>query len=485
MVENDKKELLLFQLGPVQEFIAQAETIEDLRVGSEILSELTAEALKVIPEYWNPDVGVFPAVEKDRLTGIPNRFLVCVPCGEGETLAKKAVGAARDFLKNTLAQTVREKLPQSRREAFNRQVESFLQTSWAVLKEPTNNMGKDYKIIGKLMAMRRNVRAFDSWCEEAAGQVKDFLSGKEAALDVADNRAPNRNSGRGAMNLIKKFRIEKPQKIKLGDYIAVIALDGDHMGEKLSGFSKKEEHRDFSKKLADYAVRVKVSEEDGVLIYAGGDDVLAVVKATRAFEIAEKLADQFVEALNEPGERKVTASVGVAIGSAKAPLQDIIQEARVAEGRAKHVYGRDALAVSIMKRSGEILHWGCKWKTAVLERSPALEIFDKLTANSDTIADFAHKLAGFLAPYELGRRDKDGNLITNWNDMKPVVRAEVLHTIGRTEGMSKLLEKTVTEDGIESYSEIEGYLSEKTVTDHPEDFLGLFLCETFINRPRD
>ena len=40
----DEKELLLFQLGPVQEFIAQAETIGDLRAGSEMLSALTAAA---------------------------------------------------------------------------------------------------------------------------------------------------------------------------------------------------------------------------------------------------------------------------------------------------------------------------------------------------------------------------------------------------------------------------------------------------------
>lgn len=42
----NNKELLLFQLGPVQEFIAQAETVGDLRAGSEILSELTLQLLE-------------------------------------------------------------------------------------------------------------------------------------------------------------------------------------------------------------------------------------------------------------------------------------------------------------------------------------------------------------------------------------------------------------------------------------------------------
>ena len=80
------------------------------------------------------------------------------------------------------------------------------------------------------------------------------------------------------------------------------------MGEKLSGFSTRREHRAFSKKLAAYAAEVSIAEKDGILVYAGGDDVLAVVKAEKAFGVAEKLADDFVQALNDnKGERKITA----------------------------------------------------------------------------------------------------------------------------------------------------------------------------------
>ena len=473
VAEAGEKELLLFQLGPVQEFIAQAETPGDLKAGSELLSTLTAAALKKIPEYW--DAAIFPAVEEGKLEGIPNRFLVGVPRGEGEKYAEMSVAAARDELKRIAAE-IRKKISDDRLAAFDSQVEAFLQTSWAVLKKPTGNMGEDYKTIGKLMAMRRNVRTFAAWPEEDDGKVKDFLSGKEVALDVVSNRADNKNSGRGAMNLIKKHRAEQLKVPDLGKYIAVIALDGDHMGEKLSNFKGKDEHRAFSCKLAEYAASVTIADEEGVLVYAGGDDVLAVVKADKAFGIAEKLAEGFVEKLNEKGERKVTASVGVAIGSAKEPLQDIIQEARIAESRAKHVYGRDALAVSVLKRSGEILHWGCKWKTEMLERAPSLEIYDKLTNSKERLAGFAYKLAGFLEPYELGRRGKDGKLLADWSALKGVMCAETLHSLMQTEKAK----------GVLTDSDINAYLdNDKTLAEHPEDFLGLFLCESFINRPRD
>ena len=463
-MDQEQKDLLLFQLGPVQEFIAQAEKIGDLRVGSELLSELTAAALEVIPDYETESV--FPAVKKRELKGIPNRFLVYVPHGKGEELAKCASEAAQKKL-TAIAEECWKKLthvPGTRYNDYLAQVKAFLQTTWAVLKNPSGNMGADYKTIGKLMAMRRNTRQFEAWHEENPAAIKDFLSGKESALDVADNRAPNKNSGRGAMNLIKTARSTDNDTFlatKLGDYIAVIAMDGDHMGGTLSSFREKEQHRKFSEKLADFARLVKIDPEDGVLIYAGGDDVLAVVKATRAIAVARELARKFKETVNEHG---VTASAGIAIGSCKAPLQDLIHEAHAAESRAKHVYERNALAVSVLKRSGEILKWGCKWDSA------AFDIYDRLTEQSGKLSRFAYKLAGFLEPYALKKGD-----LGESNDMRQVVLEETLHTLKQTEGASDVLSREC----------LEAFLNESCVKEHPEDFLGLFMCEAFINRPRD
>ena len=458
----DEKELLLFQLGPVQEFIAQAETIGDLRAGSEMLSALTAAAFAAIPEYATESV--FPAVKPEAgLKGIPNRFLVFVPSGRGEELGRAAAEAAQ----KTLRKMAEEAFPgtglrEERHDAFMHQVDAFLQTTWAVLKKPSGEMGADYKTLGKLMALRRNVRTFNAWHEEGTGAVKDFLSGRECALDVSDTRAPNRNGGRGAMNLIKKTRwtdADRLEATKLGPYLAVIALDGDHMGAALSGFADKDQHRAFSEKLAAFARSVQIAPEDGILIYAGGDDVLAVVKATRAIPLAKKLAEDFKAKMGEAGG---TASVGIAIGSAKAPLQDLIHEAHAAEGRAKHVYGRDALAVSVLKRSGEILHWGCKWD------SHAFEIYERLSGVKGDLSRFAYKLASFLEPYGLAFDEKMDDA------MRDVVLAETLHALEQTEGAKDVLDKALLKD----------YLEEPGVKAHPKDYLGFFLCEAFIDRPR-
>lgn len=170
-----------------------------------------------------------------------------------------------------------------------------------------------------------------------------------------------------------------------GRYYAVLKLDGDEMGQWLSGaktgaLASAEEHERFSALLSEFAVstvRPLVEERHhGQLIYAGGDDVLALLPATEAIGCAHALLAQF-HALRFQ-DQPLTASAGLAFGHLKEPLQDLVHEAQLAVERAKarperEVYdrkakrvevrpaegwNRHALAVSLFKRSGETIRWG-------------------------------------------------------------------------------------------------------------------------------
>lgn len=482
---QEKKSLLLFQLGPVQSFIAQAETVGDLAVGSAILSEVTAEAIRVVPSYKTNLV--FPSPEgNEELYGIPNRFLVFVPKGEGEEIAEACEEAARRALVNAATESY---------ERYNRdhpgkvnnpvqflaQINQFLQITWAVLENPTGNMGKDYKAIGKLMAMRRNTREFEQWQEEAYGQQKDILSGKEVAI----------LDGRGAMNLIKRFKAEqeaerfkipeslKPNKDKKGIYLAVIAMDGDRMGATLSSFPNKEEHQKFSRSLAEFATAVTsiVEKHAGRLIYAGGDDVLAIVPAKTAVKCATDLSLLFEKVKNKDNE-SLTASAGIAIGHSSVPLQDLVHAAHDAESRAKKTYGRNALAISIYKRSGEILEWGCKWGSKALDLYGELSTLSALNKEKQiNIGRFPYKLAALLQPYALnGELDEQ---------MQAIVMAEYDHAVEQTKDMrDEHKRERLTRKNVVAYLK-ECCKDTEEVSAKPEDFLNLFMMETFINRPRE
>ena len=471
--DGTKKDLLLFQMGPVQEFIAQAATPGELWAGSYLLSDLILSGIKEIPDFAEntvfpnlKDGAVLDAMEKQKppIPTIPNRFLAFVPEGSGPSVAEKVKKA----IQGKLDEYVRiASLPPGAKE----QTDQFLQTFWAVLENPSTDMGKNYAAIGKRLAARRSVREFVPWREDPATKrdgrngPKDFLSGKETAL--AD--------GRGAMNLLK-FRLAACKRKDAGSvqtkddsYLAVIALDGDKMGATLSGLKDETAHRGFSKRLAEFAMSVKgMMPENGVLLYAGGDDVLAVVPSKTAIATAKIISAAFATAMkgivwkDEHGvENPVSASAGIAVGHQKTPLLDLVHAAQEAEHRAKSDYGRNALALSILKRSGETLHWGCKWD------SPALELHAEIadTLKDDLSSRFPYKLAAFLAPYELGASTK--------SDMEPVVMKELEHVWERS-----------SKENSPVHAKAEAYLHETFERKRPQDFLNLFLCETFINRQR-
>lgn len=466
-MSNMKYDLLLFQLGPVQEFIAQAAKVEDLWGGSYLLSSLVLAGARAVPG-WDAakrtnDGFVFPnfssgsvidAMEgAERIPTIPNRFLVKVPAGEGRVWGAAVVDAVRARLCEFA-----EGLPAGGKE----QVDQFLQTSWAVLSSEhvSGDMKEDYAAITGILSARRNLRDFSPWREAVVTGPKDFLSGKETAL----------SSRRGAMNLIKLSlpgRVGKTVQVRYPDddkYIAVVAMDGDTMGARLSDLADEAAHRAFSGKLADFAREAIgiISENGGSPIYVGGDDVLAVFPAKLAVEGARSLRRKFESVVGG------TASAGVAVGSVKAPLQDMVVRAHEAEHRAKNSYGRDAVVIDVYKRSGETHTWGGKWN------SQGLDIFTDFreVMKGEAFKRFPYKLAALLRPYELEKLDAAGA-----HDMADVIATEFLHAWTQCDGNET---DTVALSLVKSYfKEVEKGCAKAA------DFLSVFLCEVFVNRPRD
>ena len=147
-----------------------------------------------------------------------------------------------------------------------------------------------------------------------------------------------------------------------GKYYAVIALDGDDMGEKNREAKSKEEHAKRSNQLMKYANRVRrIAEEKhlGKLTYAGGDDLLALANLNDLLPMLRKLRKRF--------PKFTTASAGVCIAHNKMPLTDVIRHARRMEKEAKKVGGKDAFGVALFKRSGNISEMVTKWNYGDLE----------------------------------------------------------------------------------------------------------------------
>ncbi|QXP83822.1 type III-B CRISPR-associated protein Cas10/Cmr2 [Methylococcus sp. Mc7] len=235
-----------------------------------------------------------------------------------------------------------------------------------------------------------------------------------------------------------KGRGENTEEIRLETYYALLMMDGDRMGAILSGDEKTgtaiayrdsfhpqvqkgfDEHaarQDLIRKygaqkrpispnrhlaisgaLNDFSqtvVRHVVEDEHlGRVIYAGGDDVLAMLPVADLLSTMQRLRHAYsgVDPEHEGGKHHgltlqkgfaalsvgegknqriksllrmmghtATASCGAVIAHHQAPLGAVLRELRATERRAKTEGGRDAFSITVIKRSGGALYLTEKW----------------------------------------------------------------------------------------------------------------------------
>jgi len=140
-------------------------------------------------------------------------------------------------------------------------------------------------------------------------------------------------------------------------YYALLAADGDSMGVVIDAQTDPQKHRDLSQALSDFASQVPgfVNTCDGVLIYAGGDDVLAYLPLHKVLGFAGQIEETFkqkMQSFKAKDGGSPTLSVGIAVTHHLEPLADALELARKAEKEAKSAPGKNGLAIIVSKRGG-------------------------------------------------------------------------------------------------------------------------------------
>lgn len=241
-------------------------------------------------------------------------------------------------------------------------------------------------------------------------------------LDAADEQDDDAASAQAERLVRQTLGVER-----LEAYYALLLMDGDRMGQMLSGdpqwaisyrdsfhpqvvpgFDKHADrnpaikaygaqrralspnrHLAISGALNDFSlivVRHVVEEEHlGRVIYAGGDDVLAMLPVADALSAAQRLRHAYSgeDPAHEGGRdprgltlhngfailkgklmrmmgHTATASCGVVIAHHQAPLAAVRRELEAAEKRAKTA-GRNRFSISVIKRSGGALKLTAEW----------------------------------------------------------------------------------------------------------------------------
>ena len=157
-------------------------------------------------------------------------------------------------------------------------------------------------------------------------------------------------------------------------YAAILKADGDRMGKFLSRADSADRARAISRALHGFASGVPgiVRDHRGHAIYAGGDDVLALVPLAQTLDCSQKLRKAFLDSLrgvatemDVPADERPTLSVGLGIGHLMEPLGALRARAERAEHAAKEGgdpnTARNALAITLGIRSGAEIGWRAQW----------------------------------------------------------------------------------------------------------------------------
>ena len=237
-------------------------------------------------------------------------------------------------------------------------------------------------------------------------------------------------------------------------YYAILKLDGDELGGWLRGEKSPQVrevmhpdlvayyenlhqsagldakrpvgpalHAAISTALANFALHVVphvVAKHGGTVIYSGGDDTLVLLPISTALDCARELQAAYTTDWYEKDGRtyllmgsRATLSGGLVLVHAKDDLRLALQDARRAEEQAKDA-GRDALAITVRRRSGEhttaICPWGfvpavTKWKQAFLAGASDRWAYH-LYAGRHTLAALPKEAIQAEIRRQLGRAEK-------------------------------------------------------------------------------
>ncbi len=168
-------------------------------------------------------------------------------------------------------------------------------------------------------------------------------------------------------------------------YYALLLMDGDSMGKLVGSLGDPAKVSQGLKKFSD-SVNNIVKQFDGRTIYAGGDDVLAILPAISAVAVATKLSKKYGECFGDI--KQATLSGAIIYAHWKYPLRQVLQTAHhLLDDIAKERTGRDSLAIGVIQGSGLQAIWSAPWKVVRGEDGNGfgklIEVIDHFETSTD------------------------------------------------------------------------------------------------------
>ncbi|MBU0500425.1 MAG: type III-B CRISPR-associated protein Cas10/Cmr2 [Gammaproteobacteria bacterium] len=197
----------------------------------------------------------------------------------------------------------------------------------------------------------------------------------DALLENGNLWAEGKEDAKKLLSKLKALR--KQADIEpVSPFYAVLLMDGDELGIHMSDPHKQKAITLGLAKFTEEVVSI-VQENNGFLVYAGGDDVLAVLPLEDALSCAAALRAHYLSCFDL---KTIPTSLSGAIEYAhiKMPLGKVLHDAHdLLDNIAKDGRGRDAIACRVWKPGGLTVEWAMPWECALDEKGV---VIDRLAA---------------------------------------------------------------------------------------------------------
>ena len=231
-------------------------------------------------------------------------------------------------------------------------------------------LGNAYEALvkhGIATRVQSNEGAYRAFPYDARLLYQERLQGAYAEAEECDEPQAAKD------DLKQLEKIARPIWRKYGHplpYAAILVADGDRMGKFVAAAQTAEHHGTLTlalTKFADEAIKI-CRDGSGQAVYAGGEDVMALLPLSAILTVPAELSRQFgndIAALSKElsdlghAEQAPTLRVGVAIAHILQPLGTIRNFGNAAEKYAKGLSGTDqqgnALGLRLHIRAGHVL----------------------------------------------------------------------------------------------------------------------------------
>jgi CRISPR-associated protein Cmr2 len=397
---NEK--IILFSIGSVQEYIINSRNLKDLKNSSDIIKEIILKGIEFF-ECFKGEL-ILPNLLKND-NNIPNYFIIKYK--NSEYLGKKLEEELKEFYIKKVEKELELDNKKISNQIIKNQIKSTFNFYWVETEYNDKNYEKLYNELYAHFDAVKNSKKYSTL--EETGKKCSICGEKNVYFKKNNNNKINCFIGKNlkenetlciscyfkriynnknlstakiALSCLEeneKFKkilnqynnndkdlyediLDSKDNVNLPNYYCIYRLDIDNLGKWMSGKyftitetkTLKKYQQNLSLKINKFFNKIKDFFKNknklDFLIYAGGDDLLAVLPVSLIYEFDNEIFKIFKE-IFEREYSKLTYSKGIFITHYKTPLKEIVRVSKTELEKTKERFSKKRVDRELEKNS--------------------------------------------------------------------------------------------------------------------------------------